>query len=176
LRCGCGGRTAPRFARLHALHRPKIHRLRLVFLGCGRRTCVLLRCPKFFARCSLRRISTAATRSPPSSRHWRRSARSPPGHSPFGLITRDAQEQALPTKQKITATRWVTVIFWLRRQDSASLCSAACTPPTKNPSPAARIFGVSWIEPQILIKPPPEQQKEEIPIGYLFFFWLAGLK
>ena len=36
----------------------------------------LLRCPKFLARCSLRRISTAATRSAPCFRHRRRSHRS----------------------------------------------------------------------------------------------------
>ena len=73
------------------------------------RTCVLLRCPKFLARSSLRRISTAATRSPSSLRLRRRSARSPPG-------TRRSLEHCSITKEKTQAIR--LGFFWLRRQDS----------------------------------------------------------
>ena len=43
----------------------------------GGGVCPLLRYPKFFVRCSLHRILTAATRSVPFIRHRRRSHRSP---------------------------------------------------------------------------------------------------
>jgi len=65
----------------------------------------LLRCPiSSSAFKSLRQLSTAATRSPPSSRHRRQSARSPKSHR-FGF-THDGFKSLVSTYSTMPAINW----------------------------------------------------------------------
>ena len=92
----------------------------------------LLRCPVCaLASVRLRCTQTAATRSPPSSRHWRRSGRSPCGGSLVRFLTRQEMNSTFVTALQISTISHI-------RQKPPPFASSKSPPSVSSKSPQNR--------------------------------------